>query len=144
MNDRDRARSLAFGRIALGAALLVAPTSVGGPWIGFDAASGRGVRVLLRALGARDLALGFGLKASLDRDAPTRGWLEAGLVADGTDLAATLTAGEDLPLGGRILVGTLAGGGLALGAWLVRSAEAGPAGPGRDAARAGADVLETP
>jgi hypothetical protein len=144
MNDRDRARSLAFGRIALGAALLAAPRLVGGPWIGFDAASGRGARVVLRALGARDVALGFGLKASLDRDAPTRGWLEAGVVADGADLAVTLSAGEDLPLRGRILVGTLAGSGLALGAWLARSAEAGPAGPGRDAARAGAEALETP
>ncbi len=144
MEDRDRARSLALGRSALGAALLVAPRLVGGPWIGFDAASGRGAQVVLRALGARDLALGFGLKASLDREAPTRGWLVAGLVADATDLAATLTAGEDLPLGGRVLVGTLAGGGVALGAWLLRSAEAAPARPGRDAARAGAEVLETP
>lgn len=144
MQDRDRARSLALGRIAIGAALLGVPRLVGGPWIGFDAASGRGARVLLRALGARDLALGFGLKASLDRDAPTRGWLEAGLVADGADLVATVTAGNDLPLSGRVLVGALAGSGVALGAWLLRSAEAGPAGPGRGAARAGADALVTP
>ena len=144
MEDRGLARGFALGRIALGAALLLAPRVVGGPWIGFDAAGDRGARVLLRALGARDIALGFGLKASLDRDAPTRGWLEGGLVADGTDFAATLTAGDDLPLSGRILVGALSGSGGALGAWLIRSAEAGPAAPGREGARAGADVLETP
>lgn len=144
MKDRDLARSFALGRIAIGVALLAVPRWVGGPWIGFDAVSSRGAQVLLRALGARDLALGLGLKASVDRDAPTRGWLEAGVVADGTDLAVTLTAGDDLPLSGRVLVGALAGSGVALGAWLVRTAEAGPAGPGRGAARAGADVLETP
>lgn len=144
MEDRSRARTFALGRIAVGGGLLLAPGLIGGGWIGFDAASGPGARVLLRALGARDLALGFGLKAALDRDAATRGWLEAGLVADGTDLAATLTAGDDLPLTGRVLVGAMAAGGVALGAWLVRSAEGGPAGPGREAARAGADALETP
>ncbi|HEV2773287.1 MAG TPA: hypothetical protein VGV57_10770 [Thermoleophilaceae bacterium] len=143
MDDRRAARSLALGRIALGAGLLAMPGLVGSGWLGSDAASDPRARVLLRALGARDLALGFGLKASLESDAPTRGWLEAGLVADGTDLAATLTAGEDLPLGGRVLVGTLAGGGVALGAWLLRSAEASPAGPGRDAASTAGDVLET-
>lgn len=143
MDERRAARSLALGRIALGVGMLAAPKSVGSGWVGRDAAS-PGARVLLRSLAARDLALGFGLKASLDRDAPTRGWLEAGLVADGTDLAATLIAGRDLPLAGRVLVGTMAAGALTLGAWLIRSAEAGPAGAGRDAARAGADALETP
>ena len=144
MDDRRAARSLALGRIALGAGLLAMPGVVGRGWLGSDAASDPRARVLLRALAARDVGLGFGLKASLDRHAPTRGWLEAGLVADGTDLAATLSAGRDLPLAGRVLVGSLAAGALALGAWVVRSAEAGPAGAGRDAARVGADALETP
>ena len=143
MDERRAARCLALGRIALGVGMLVAPRLVGSGWVGRDAAS-PGARVLLRALAARDVGLGFGLKASLDRHAPTRGWLEAGLVADGTDLAATLSAGRDLPLAGRVLVGTLAGGAVALGAWLVRSAEAGPASAERDAARAGAEALETP
>jgi hypothetical protein len=144
MDERRAARSLALGRIALGVGLLGAPTLVGSGWVGRDAASDPGARVLLRALAARDVALGFGLKASLDRDAPTRGWLEAGLVADGTDLAATLSAGRALPLAGRVLVGSLAGGAVALAAWLVRSAEAGHASAGRDAARAGAQAPETP
>ena len=144
MDERRAARSLALGRIALGVAMLVAPKLVGSGWVGRDAASDPGTRVLLRGLAARDIGLGFGLKASLDRDAPIRGWLEGGLAADGTDLAATLSAGRDLPLAGRVLVGTLAGGAVALGAWLVRSAEVGPASAERDAARAGAEGSRRP
>jgi hypothetical protein len=146
VEDRDLARSFAFGRIGLGAALLVVPRLVGALWIGADAAGGRGARVLLRAVGARDLALGLGLKASLDRDAPTRGWLEGGLVADSVDLAATVTASRALPLSGRLLVAVLAGSGVALGAKLLRSAEAGPAAtpPEQRPARAGAASLASP
>ena len=144
MDERRAARGLALGRIALGAGLLVMPKLAGSGWLGPDGASDPRARVLLRAVGARDIAIGFGLKASLDRDAPARGWLEAGVLADGTDLAATLSAGQDLPLAGRVLVSSMAAGAVALGAWLVRSAEAGPASAGRDAARAGAEALETP
>jgi len=147
MDDRALARQLAYGRMAAGAALLVAPGVVATAWVGRDTASRPGVHVLLRALGVRDLVLGLGLKTALDRDAPTRGWLEGGLAADGVDAAATLLAGDDLPVTGRLLVGALAGGGVALGAWLRRSAELGPAPPEvteYEAARAGAASLTSP
>ena len=147
MEDRALARQLAFGRIGAGVGLLVVPGLVGGVWLGRDTASRPGVRVILRALGVRDLVLGLGLKTALDRDAPTRGWLEGGLAADGVDAAATLLAGDDLPASGRLLVGALATGGVVLGAWLRRSAETGPAAPEateHDAALAGAASLTSP
>ena len=144
MDDRALARQFAFGRIAMGAALLVVPGLVAAPWVGRETASRPGVHVLLRALGVRDLVLGLGLKTALDRDAPTRGWLEGALAADGVDAAATLLAGDDLPRSGRVLVGALAGSSVLLGAWLRRSAELGPAAPEAteyEAARAGAASL---
>ena len=36
-----------------------------------------GTRLFVRMIGARDLGVGLGLQVALDRDAPTRGWLEA-------------------------------------------------------------------
>jgi hypothetical protein len=146
VDDRALTRQLAWGRIAAGAGLLAVPGLIGGPWIGGETASRPGARVLLRALGVRDLVLGLGLKTALDRDAPTRGWLEGGLAADGVDFSATVLAGDDLPLPGRVLVGALAASGVALGAWLRRSAEVGPApaeADEHDAARAGAATLSS-
>ena len=147
MDDRALARQLAWGRIAAGAALLAVPGLVGTAWIGRETAGRPGAQVLLRALGVRDLVLGLGLKTALDRGAPTRGWLEGGLAADGVDATATLLAGDDLPAPGRLLVGALATGGVVLGAWLRRSAELGPAAPEiveHEAARAGAATLSSP
>ena len=47
-------------------------------WIGADAAR-RPVKVLARAFGARDLAIGLGVVIALDRGTPVRGWIEAGV-----------------------------------------------------------------
>jgi hypothetical protein len=47
-------------------------------------------------IGARDLGVGLGLQVALDRDAPTRGWLEASAVVDGIDAAACLLARHHL------------------------------------------------
>ncbi|MDQ3741665.1 MAG: hypothetical protein M3389_12065, partial [Actinomycetota bacterium] len=57
MSPRDAARALAFGRIAIGAACVVAPRSAGAMWIGADALR-PGTTVFTRALGARDVLLG--------------------------------------------------------------------------------------
>jgi hypothetical protein len=104
---RDLALLNARGRMAIGAALLLAPRLIGPMWIG-----GGGdrpvVKMMSRALGARDLALGLGVAVALDRGAPVRGWLEGAALADGVDLAATLLAGESIPKGKRRRVAALA------------------------------------
>ena len=93
-----RLRTLAMidslGRAALGAVVLVAPGWVGSTWIGPVAHDPR-VRVLVRALGARDLALGLGTaRAIVDGDpAP---WLLASGAADAVDFGATLAARDVL------------------------------------------------
>lgn len=129
---RELARQLAHGRIVLAAAMLALPGTFAGTWVGAD---GRrpGARVITRAMAARDVALGLGLKLALDRGRPARGWLEAGVLADAADFAATLT-GRRLPLLGRLGTLALAGTATALGARLARSVDegrpGGEAGPG--------------
>lgn len=111
-------RGLAAGRIALGVALFVAPRQAARGWLGRDAET-TGASAAVRGLGARDVALGVGLLAASDpgddhRD--LRRWLEAGIVADVADAAATLLMGRpDVRRGGVV---ALAASGAAFGSWL--------------------------
>jgi hypothetical protein len=107
------ARFTAASRIAIGAAFLVQPQVWMRPWIGADA-SRPGSRLVARALGARDVALGVGTLASAGRE--RRRWLVGALLADGADLLLTIGAREQLPPRGRLLVSLIAGAGVGLGA----------------------------
>jgi hypothetical protein len=95
MEPRDRALLHARARIAVGAAFVLFPTLAGRMWIGSDAAR-RPVKVLARAFGARDLAIGLGIVIALDRGTPVRGWIEAGVLSDAIDTAASLLAGGSI------------------------------------------------
>jgi hypothetical protein len=119
MEARDLALGLAGGRIAIGVVSLLAPGLVGRAMMGPEGASD-GMRLLLRVVGARDLALGIGVLVALDRDAPVRGWLQASAVVDGLDAAGSLLARHHLrpsvfpaaagaATGGAVLSGWLAG-----------------------------------
>jgi hypothetical protein len=59
------------------------------------------VKVLARAFGARDLAIGLGIVIALDRGTPVRGWIEAGVLSDAIDTCASLMAGDSVPPGNR-------------------------------------------
>jgi hypothetical protein len=96
MDARDRALLHARGRIAVGAAFVPLPGLAGRMWISSDAAR-RPVKVLARAFGARDLALGLGVVIALDRGTPVRGWIEAGVLSDAIDTCASLLAGSSIP-----------------------------------------------
>ena len=96
MEARDLALWHARGRQLVGAAFALAPGLAGRAWIGSDAAR-RPVKVLARAFGARDLALGLGVVIALDRGAPVRGWIEAGVLSDSIDTVASLLAGSSIP-----------------------------------------------
>ena len=85
MEERDLAVTLARGRIAFGVVSLLAPGFLARTMTG---RSDGGTRLFVRMVGARDLGVGLGLHVALDRDAPTRGWLEASAVVDGIDAAA--------------------------------------------------------
>jgi hypothetical protein len=102
------------------------PGLAGSAWIGSDARR-RPVKVLARAFGARDLALGLGVVIALDRGTPVRGWLEAGALSDVIDTAASLLAGNSIPPAIRWPCVALGTGSAALGAYLAPQFDEAPA-----------------
>lgn len=120
---RHGATALAAARAALGVVALASPALVGRPWVGTTTDGARG-RVLARALGGRDLALGLGALAALRRlpsAAAITGrdagfWVGAGAVADSLDVVASAIAWDELPAAGRWLVAMSAGGAAVTGA----------------------------
>jgi hypothetical protein len=125
MEERDLAVSLARGRIAFGVVSLLAPGLVARTMTGGGRSEG-GTRLFVRMIGARDLGVGLGLHVALDRDAPTRGWLEASAVVDGIDAAACLLARHYLRP--AVFPGTLglAATGALLSAWLAGQLDPAP------------------
>ena len=119
MEARDLAVGLAGGRIAIGVVSLVAPGRLGRAMMRSDGDS-RATRLILRALGARDLALGLGVLTALDRDGPVHGWLRASAVVDGLDAVGCLLARDQLrPIVFPAAAGAATGGAL-LSGWLSR------------------------
>lgn len=110
MDHRSLARITAAGRVAIGAALLVAPQAVTRGWVGPSGAAPGG-RLLGRSIGVRDLALGLGVLAAFDRGDPrARDWVRAAAVADVGDAVATVLAFRHLPKRSRFGVLALAAG----------------------------------
>jgi len=112
---------------------LAAPAVVTRPWLGPD--RGPAVRVLGRALGGRDLALGLGALAALQQppDGPRRAghpgiWIGVGALSDAMDVLATAAAWDELPPVGRWLVAMSAGGAAVAGAAAAGSLLAGAGG----------------
>jgi hypothetical protein len=116
---RHGARAVAAGRVALGLTALAWPSVPARPWVG-AAADDVAARVLGRALGARDLALGLGAMAALQHPAGEPGsapaWVAAGALSDALDVAASLASWRELPRIGRWLVVASAGGAALTGA----------------------------
>ena len=117
MDARELATAQGLGRLGIGMAMLAAPERMIVPWVG---AAGRrhGTRVLTRALGAREVALGLGQARAVRAGFGVRPWLVGGVIADAVDLVATSRSREDLPLLGVVGVGAIAAGSTALGAYL--------------------------
>ncbi|MBE2316744.1 hypothetical protein DVA67_012240 [Solirubrobacter sp. CPCC 204708] len=110
------ARQIAVARVALGAALTVAPGVFTRIWVGERTT---GAKVLGLGFGARDVAIGTGLWHALDSGADTRPWLVAGAAGDVADLVGTLAARRSLsPLG--VSVAAVAASGAALSLWAAR------------------------
>ena len=126
---------VAAGRVALGVAALAWPAVPARPWVGASA-DDLAARVLGRALGARDLALGLGALGALVARrrpgpaapvalAPPAGavsvgsaaaWVAAGALSDALDAAVTMAAWPELPRRTRWLVAASAGGAALAGA----------------------------
>ena len=116
---RRLAYGLALNRVVFGARFLLQPSAAGPSWVGRRRARDTGVQLFVRAVGARDLGLGVGALAALSRsDAmEARRWMLAHLLADGTDLAATLAAAGRLPGRPARVATVVAGASTAVAAW---------------------------
>ena len=121
MDLRSLARLHAAGRVAMGAALMLVPARIGGRWVG-PAGERPEVQVITAALGARDVGLGAGVLVTLAQGSGARPWIAAGVVADATDLAATLRARSVLPPPAVVGVAVLAAGSAAFGLRALRDA----------------------
>ncbi|HEX5294135.1 MAG TPA: hypothetical protein VFX25_35105, partial [Streptosporangiaceae bacterium] len=104
---------------ALGLTALAWPAVPARPWVGASA-DDLAARVFGRALGARDLALGLGALAALQRPGaepgPAAAWVAAGALSDALDVAASVASWRDLPRITRWLVAASAGGAALTGA----------------------------
>jgi hypothetical protein len=115
MDHRQLVRMLAAARVVAGTALLLAPGKVGGRWIGAHI-NERTTMMFVRAMGARDLALGLGTLRALERDEAPRNWVAASAFADAADVVATVIAGSAIGARRAVPIVTLAGLSAAVGA----------------------------
>jgi hypothetical protein len=115
MSPRRGAWLLAAGRALLGVAVLAAPEKVTEHWLGEDNARLPVVGDLARSLGARDLALGLAVLASLDDPVLGPRVQAACAFVDGVDTLATIIARKGLPRKGVIGTVLVAGASSAVG-----------------------------
>jgi hypothetical protein len=88
---RDAARAIAVGRIAFGVGAIVAPRLATGLWVGPEGAA-PGTTVLARALGVRDVLLGFMALHTLDHAPVAARWQASLAACDAVDGLATRAA----------------------------------------------------
>jgi len=119
MHARTIARGLALGRIAIGAAIVAAPTRFTRGWIG-DVAAQPGAQAISVALGARDVAVGAGSLLALERGRDARTWFAVSLACDAADGIATFSRRGALPPAGALGVTALATGAAVAGLWLLK------------------------
>jgi hypothetical protein len=127
VEPREIAIAQARGRMAVGAAFFLAPGLAARTWVGEDAGRASS-KLLARAFGIRDLALGLGVVIAIDRGAPVRGWLEASALSDAGDFWASLLGREAVPGISRLGVLALGAGSAATAAWLSRTLDSGGQG----------------
>ena len=120
MDPKLAARLLHGGRVALGAALLVAPGRAARGWVG-DLVERPGVRAIVRSVGVRDLVLGLIDLHTLDHPDVGPRWQATVGAVDAVDAIATGLAASDLPAAGVAGTVAIAGGAAAAGFWLSRA-----------------------
>ena len=116
---REQVRALGIGRAVIGGAMVLAPATSMRLWIGEERKT-FGARLVTRAFGMREIAIGVGTMMAVDHDAPVRGWLEAGVLIDTSDALTTLLAYRKLPRVGRTLIVAGAATAAVMGARLAR------------------------
>jgi hypothetical protein len=107
MNPVALARANGYGRIALGLGLLAAPGPLTAGWLGEDAQR-PGTQAVARALGARDVLLGFLTAHVAARPGVGARTLATVALVDAVDFAATAAVRDRLPSAGAAGVMALA------------------------------------
>ena len=116
MDARTLTRLHGLARVGLGAGLIAAPRVTTAPWLG-RVSRRRAAQVPIRAMGARDVAIGLGTAYAAGQGFGAQPWLLAGIVSDTADLLATLRARDALPAAGVVGIAAMAGGSVLLGLW---------------------------
>jgi hypothetical protein len=101
----------AAARGLFGVGLLAVPARIASGWIPDDHSRPQ-TQMIVRGVGGRDIALAGGTANALLSDDDVRPWLLAAVASDGSDILASLLAGDALP--DRAKKGTLALAGLAV------------------------------
>jgi hypothetical protein len=117
MRPSALAAGLGAGRALFGVALLAMPARFTRVWVGADDAP---TTVLMRCVAGRDIALGLGQAVAAVRGNDTARWVAAGILADATDAAVTVAAGDRIPRNGRLATAAIGGGAAFFGVCLVR------------------------
>ena len=125
MDPRLGARVLAAGRVAFGAGLLLAPGAASSRWVGPQQAGRPGVQALLRSIGVRDIVLGMIALHTVGHPQVGPRWQATCAAVDAVDTLATVGARSDLPAGGVVGVGALAGGAALAGLHFARALKRG-------------------
>ncbi len=121
---RRLVRLIAWGRIGIGVMALLTPERMAEPWVG-ELARSPSARVLSRAMGGRDLAIGVGcLRALIRSDEEALSWVALGGMADAVDTVATLMALGHLHPARRWLVLALTAGAATSSFWAASSLDA--------------------
>lgn len=102
--------NLGFGlsRLVFGIVASAVPERVGSTWIGEKDASRDTVKTIFRALGFRDIALGFGMTEAALRD-QSGPWLTVAMLSDLGDFSATVLARNHLDSRSVLITGFLTG-----------------------------------
>ena len=118
-STRQLTTAFALGRLAFGVGLMARPDRVASGWIGENAEKGA-VKIVLRGLGARDVALSAGALAALGDERRLAHWIAAALGCDLSDVVSTLAApAGSLPGNARWGTVALGGGSTLAGALLL-------------------------
>jgi hypothetical protein len=119
MDTAKLAEQIAYGRIGLGIALMVAPSLAGRSYMGRRAGEPT-VRLVNRLFGGRDVALGVWVLASRGDRSAFRTAVAVGVACDAWDAVATLTTKDALPKVGRAMTFMTALGAAGAGAVALR------------------------
>jgi hypothetical protein len=116
VTDRDLARKIAIGRIAVGASVLFTTRLFALVFAGREAARDRRMRIAGRLFGIRDIAIGLATIDAIDQGQPAGRLVQLGTLCDVTDFVIVLAGATALPWRGRLLGWGLANGFAAAGA----------------------------